>query len=879
MISTGSFLKSRLAKKQLLFILVFSSTITLLGTLIQLFIEYRTDAAYIQEQFQQIKQAHLASLTWSLWKFDNVQINTQLNSILSLRDIIHIEIRDKGKVLYQAGDAGKKSMTKSTQYEMVYNHNGVKEVLGTLKVTASFEGLVQRMRNRIFIILFTQGLKTFFVSLFILYIINRLVIRHMGTISDFAKRLQSETLDSQLLLDRPPSRNAVPDELDQIVTSINDMRVRLIDDISKIKKAEEALKESEERFRLAFDADAIGRAITGTDGFFLRTNRCLTDMLGYSAEEFSRLSYADITYAEDLSASKRCVRCLLAKECDTYRLEKRYVRKDGSIMWAEVNIVLIFDEHGMPMHFISGIQDISEHKHAEEALKASEEKYRSLFETLPIGMYRMSPEGRILDVNSALVEVLKYPDKESLLGIDSKDMYIDTKERNQWTALIKSKKVVTNYVKRIRTYDAQMIWVEENARALFDSEKRIKCFEGSIINITDRIKAEEKKAALEAQLRQAQKMESIGNLAGGIAHDFNNILFPIIGMSELLLGELVFGSSERENIEEIFKAGKRGRDLVKQILAFSRQAEHQKVPTRIQNIIEEVLKLSRSSLPSYIEINHEIQSDCGLVLADPTQIHQVVMNIITNAYHAVETEGGKITVRLSEKILGASDLTGSSLDPGKYAFLSISDTGHGIPPELIEKIFDPYFTTKEKGKGTGLGLAVVYGIIQEHKGDIRVRSEVGKGATFDLYLPMMDRLVDPEPIGETQGYPRGNERILIVDDEASIVNLEKLMLERLGYRITPHVNSIEALEVFKTNPSSFDLVITDMTMPRMTGVNLAKELLSIRVDIPVIICTGFSEKVDAEKAMQLGISGFLMKPVILSELAKMVREVIDKGST
>ena len=381
---------------------------------------------------------------------------------------------------------------------------------------------------------------------------------------------------------------------------------------------------------------------------------------------------------------------------------------------------------------------------------------------------------------------------------------------------------------------------------------------------------------MDERIQQTQKMESIGSLAGGIAHDFNNILFPIIGMSELLLEDLPPGSVERENAEEIFKAGKRGSDLVKQILAFSRQSEHKMMPTRIQNVLNEVITLSRSTIPAYIEIEKDIQQNCGMVLADPSQIHQIGMNIITNAYHAVEDTGGKISIKLKQAVKEAIGSPGIHLSQNPYAVLSISDTGHGMSKELIGKIFDPYFTTKEQGKGTGLGLAVVYGIIKEHGGDIKVYSEIGRGSRFEIFLPLMKQLncngSKPE-VGEYQG---GIERILIVDDEAPVAKLEKKMLERLGYKVTLRLHSVEALEAFRANPASFDLVITDMSMPNIPGDHLAQKIKSIRSNVPIIICTGFSERIREENIKQMGINGLLMKPIVKSDLAKIVRKVLDE---
>lgn len=399
----------------------------------------------------------------------------------------------------------------------------------------------------------------------------------------------------------------------------------------------------------------------------------------------------------------------------------------------------------------------------------------------------------------------------------------------------------------------------------------------AISDITKIKQSEKEKAALNAKLQTVQRIESIGNLAGGIAHDFNNILFPIVGMSELLLEDLPQDSPEHEKTLVIYNAGKRGSDLVKQILAFSRQSELKKIPIRIQHILKEVMKLSRSTIPVNIDITQDIQSNCSMVQADPTQVHQIAMNLITNAYHAVEPESGEIAVRLREIEIESGKQLDSDLLPGKYALLSVSDTGVGIDPAILQKIFEPYFTTKEQGKGTGLGLAVVYGIVREHQGDIKVYSELGKGSAFNVYLPIMAKAENSAHAEENTAPPVGHERILLVDDEGPIAKLEKQMLERLGYTVIMRVNSSEALEAFKAKPGSFDLVISDMTMPQMTGDQLSRELISIRGDIPIIICTGFSERLNQEKAAAIGVKGFLMKPIAKAEMAKMVRKVLDEA--
>jgi len=381
-------------------------------------------------------------------------------------------------------------------------------------------------------------------------------------------------------------------------------------------------------------------------------------------------------------------------------------------------------------------------------------------------------------------------------------------------------------------------------------------------------------------------MEAIGSLAGGIAHDLNNILFPISGISEMLLDDIPPDTPEHQSIEQIYKSAKRGSDLIKQILAFSRQSKLQKLPIRIQPILKEALKLAQATIPRNIEVKSHIDTDCGMVSADPTQIHQIAMNLITNAFHAVEQNGGMIDIALKETAVesfGEKDELAFHAIPrdilhGRYACITVSDTGTGIDPGMIDKIFDPYFTTKELGKGTGLGLSVVHGIVKEHGGDVRVYSEVGKGTAFHVYLPLLEDTKDRKDAAVTRKYPRGCERILLVDDEEPIIHIEQMLLERLGYQVTTRTSSPDALDAFRANPSQFDLVISDRGMPNMTGEQLARELISIRPGIPIIICSGFSEENDEQQARCLGVKGFLKKPVAAGDLAEMVRKVLDEAN-
>ena len=373
-----------------------------------------------------------------------------------------------------------------------------------------------------------------------------------------------------------------------------------------------------------------------------------------------------------------------------------------------------------------------------------------------------------------------------------------------------------------------------------------------------------------------KKIESIGTLAGGIAHDFNNILYPIIGYTELTIGDVPKNSRTHKNLEEILKAAMRAGNLVQQILTFSRKGDQENKPVMVQLVVKEALKLIRASIPKTIDIHQEIDKNCELVMGDPTQIHQIVMNLCTNAYHAMEDAGGKLEVTLTEiEIATDGQRDKIDLNPGRYLQLSVSDNGHGMTPDIISRIFDPYYTTKKSGKGTGLGLSVTHGIVKNHGGSISVLSEPGIGTTFHVYLPLIEKETKLVATETPEIIPMGSERILLVDDEESIVIMEQQMLERLGYNVTPRSSSVEALEAFKSNPDNFDLIITDMTMPNMTGVQLAQKIKNIKADIPIIICTGFSEQLTTEKCQAIGINGLVMKPVIIKELAGTIRRVLD----
>jgi len=394
-------------------------------------------------------------------------------------------------------------------------------------------------------------------------------------------------------------------------------------------------------------------------------------------------------------------------------------------------------------------------------------------------------------------------------------------------------------------------------------------------DITDRKRAEKEKETLQTQLLQAQKMEAIGTLAGGITHDFNNILGAIIGYSEIASDCIPPKSEAIEHLGKVLKASERATTLVKQILAFSRQENIERIPLKPNYIVKEAIKLLRPSLPSTININQKIEVTTRSILADPTQVHQILMNLCTNAFHAMEKTGGTIEITLEDRTLFQEDLQHKpDLLPGAFVLLSVGDTGPGILPEILNKIFDPYFTTKEAGKGTGMGLAIIHGIVTNYGGFVTCESEIGKGTVFEIYFPAIEQRVASE-VKSVEVTPPGTEHILLVDDEVMLADLGKTMLERLGYAVTMRTSSLDALAIFHNQPAQFDVVITDQTMPDMTGVDLARQMLGIRPDLPIILCTGHSNLITEEQAKNYGVKGFVMKPFTKKEIAALLRKVLD----
>lgn len=685
---------------------------------------------------------------------------------------------------------------------------------------------------------------------------------------------------------------------------LTDANERLKREAREREQAEKSLKESEEYFRLLIENASDMIVVLKEDGSVSYAGPSVRRVLGYSSKEFLHRNFLDLVVGTD----RERVRDRFAQASRipgyTISLETSVQRKDGG--WRTIEIMgrnLLHDSKVVGI-VVNG-RDITERKHMEEELRRAHDELearveertselRKAYERLEVEIreHKQAEEerarlataieqggdcviitdrqGTIQYVNPAFEKTSLYTREEvtghpfDILKGENQhdafwdDMWITLEGGNVWAGRIGN-----------RRKDGAAYEVERTMSPIRDNN-------GKITNYVSVERDMTEQAGLESELRQAQKMQAIGTLAGGIAHDFNNILAAMIGFTELALDDVEKGTRTARHLDHVRKAGYRGRELVKQILTFSRQGEQEKRPVQMTPIVREVLKLMRASLPATVEIRQRMETEEGIIFADPVQIHQLLINLCTNAGQALRGEKGVIEVGLSDYVLSSGENPPHpDMEPGSYVRLSVTDTGPGIDELTKDRIFEPFFTTRQP-EAAGMGLSVAYGIVKSHHGSITVASTPGKGATFNIYFKKLkEAVVEEKTARPVLHAARGKGRILFVDDEEALVEIAKQMLERLGYEVVAEKDSVKALKQFQRDPEKFDLVITDQTMPNMTGIELAKKLMSIKKDIPIILCTGFSEVISPETAKAMGIREFVMKPIIKNEMAETIKRVIS----
>ena len=639
-------------------------------------------------------------------------------------------------------------------------------------------------------------------------------------------------------------------------------------------KAREDFKKAEYRFRTLFHHSLDVMIIVDAEsGRILAANQTIGRILGYECRALEGKHFS-VLFPPDSRQSKTEF-LETSRVHDAVFESQTFLHSNGSVFPMDMTTSLIPWDGSRAILFT--LRDVSEHDLTQSARWESESRFKSLSENASDIIYTLDTKGRITYVNPAWERILGYR-RESVMGRHFAD-FTRKQDRDNYARTFNRVNGIKETVK-----DATAALVHRNGSIRFF---KISCApninaSGQVTGVVGLCQDITEAQELEAHLQQAHKMEAIGTLAGGITHDFNNILAAILGYTEQAILEVPEENNAHKKLLEVRKAAFRAKDLVKQILTFSRQSKQKFVPVEIAIIAREALRMLRASLPATVEIRQDIRKNSGTVNADPTQIQQILMNLCTNAAHAMQKKGGvlgvsveSVTVEHSKNEDGPGTETRLDILPGSYVKLTVTDTGEGIPPEIRDRIFDPYFTTKQKGQGTGLGLSVVHGIVKSHGGTITVHSRPGEGSAFHVYLPRLDHPGESAASRDGEPLLTGTETILFVDDEQALVDMGKEILEHLGYRVVTRTGSIDALELFRTDPRRFDLVITDMTMPNMTGDNLAREIMRIRPRIPVVLCTGFSEMVTEENVRDMGIRRLLMKPLVMRDLAGCIREILD----
>ncbi len=640
----------------------------------------------------------------------------------------------------------------------------------------------------------------------------------------------------------------------------------LREEINERKMIEAALRDSQKRYRRMVDNVTDHMCVYDMEGKILEANRQMTISLGYTAEELAGMKYEELilpsehaTYFQYMSDIRQTGMAVGEMTMVTQKGEHRYFEYSNVLAEHTTGDQAIF----------SLARDITHRKKTEKALADSHLRFQNIFETAAAGMAIIEGNSqRVVEINSAAAQMVG-AQAEQIKGQRLDQLIIMPKDAATGHLPLPTQFPVECLLNR--DAESSLPILASTRETVFDDK-----LHGivSFVNIKKIKEAEATKRELEMRSNRAQHLESIGTLAGGIAHDFNNILFGILGFAELSLEDAELGSTQANNLNEIIQGGHRAKEMIRQILTFSRQDSVEKHVLDPAPLIKEALKLLRASIPSSIEIKSRFADKPYKIKSNPTHIHQVVMNLCTNAAHALDDGIGRIDISVDNVHMPSHvETSHGRIEKGDYVQLVVSDNGKGIPKEIIDRIYEPFFTTKSQGKGTGMGLSVVLGIVQANGGAIRVDSNPGKGTHFELFFPAAkNEVIKPtEPVTQL---PKGDEHILVVDDERSLLIMLDRMLNGLGYKVTTSSHAEEALSLFQNRPGAFDLIITDLTMPKMTGLRFARELLQTRADLPIILCTGYNETISDIHLQSIGIRQLLPKPILKRELASAIRQAL-----
>ena len=711
------------------------------------------------------------------------------------------------------------------------------------------------------------------------YFTARRIFPPLEELIEKAGRIMNGDMKQKLKPGEEGSRIRAGNEIGNLATTFENMNQKLFQSLYDLKNEVKERKLNEAKFRGIYEQSPIAIELYDKDGKLIDVNQQTLNMFGVEDKKhvigFELWEDPNIS-VEKMNQLKNGKTIFISSEFD-FEIVKSHnlypTSRSGKIYW-ELYALPLMKGKKIDGYLVQVIE-ITKRKKAEIALQKEREKLKVTLQSIGDGVITTDVEGKVVLLNKVAESLTGWRENEAI-GKKIDEIFHIVNEHTRERCQSPVERVLETSGIIGLANDTLLLARNGSERVIADSGAPIVDTNGDTVGVVLVFRDITDKIGLESELRQAQKMESIGTLTGGIAHDFNNILGIIVGNTELALDDVPKWNSAHASLEEIKTASLRAKNIVRQLLSFSRKTDQKLQPIQIALVIKDALKFLRSTIPTTINIHPDIPTTDETILADPTQINQIIMNLCINASHAMEQTGGDLNVAVAKVVLddnSARDYPG--LKSGDHVRIIVSDTGPGIDPEIINQIFDPYFTTKEVGKGSGMGLAVVHGIVKSHSGAIAVDSKKGKGTKFIMLFP----LTNEKPMVEDQStldIPRGNETILFVDDEISITKMVKRMFERLGYKVETATTPQNALDRFSLDPDHFDLVITDMTMPQMTGVKLSEKLMEIREDIPIIVCTGHSTLVNEEKAKELGLAAYVMKPIDMQETAQTIRKVLDR---
>ena len=887
---TSIAIKNSIATRILVVVLGLYLIIAMLITVSHVWIEYSYQKEIIIHDLCNFEDAFKDGLAVNLWGLDEKALHASIQGMLKIPALVGVKINNKngeliaiGGIVTERGVTGTLPLqvslsgigkTETTvEQEESYNFEMFRHLfaididindepmhLGQATIYSNSSVIYRRMKLQATMLAFNVAviLCTFFLAL--LWALNRYLRSPLASFAAATEEVSLENLDSF----KVNIGHADKSELKILEESFNSMISNLGQSVAEQNRTEEILRKSEEQWERTFNSFTDIVTLQDTDLHIIKANQTACTNLNITCDTIVDRH----CYELFRGAKEPCPDCPLLETKETFEPYSRDMYHEQLEKTFLVSAIPVFDVQEK-LEFIAHVaKDITETKKLEEdriRLAAAIDQASETIVITDLG-------GLIQYVNPSFEKLTGYSSEEAL-GQNPRILHSGKHDKafykRMWATLLRGE-----------VWSGHMINKKKDG-SLFEEEATIspvKNKQGQIINFVAVKRDVSKEVSLEKQLRQAMKMEAIGTLAGGIAHDFNNILTAILGYSEMARAQLPADDPIGKDLDQVIIAGTRATELVTQILTFSRQGDEDFKPLKVQLILKEVLKLLRASLPTTIQLEQSIDPGSGSIFADPTQIHQILMNLCTNARHAIGEENGTLRISLSEiEATEEKSITDCPLViAGTYLDLEISDTGCGMDGLTKAKIFDPFYTTKKKGKGTGLGLSVVHGIIKQHGGEITVTSEPGKGSTFHVYLPVISVDIPDEHI-PTKEIPKGNgERIFFIDDEPAIAHMMKRTLEKLGYTVTSFTSSVDALKVYKKNPANVNLVITDMTMPEMNGIELIRKLVAIRQDLPVILCTGFSETIDEATAKSFGFCEYIKKPVDKLTLAKALRLALSQ---